>query len=82
MSVKRYDIQAYSFYDAANWETVESEVGDFVHASDYDEFRDCVAWMLECEYMYRMRDFLTCGWAQIEIDYSFHNARKAVEDLL
>ena len=37
MSVKRYDIDAYSSFEAANWTLVESEVGDFVYASDYDE---------------------------------------------
>ena len=47
-----------------------------------DELRELVAWMLECEYAYRMRDFLKCGWVQIEIDYTFHTARKAVEELL
>ena len=37
MSVKRYDIDVYSSFEAANWTLVESEVGDFVYASDYDE---------------------------------------------
>lgn len=49
---------------------------------ELDELRERVAWMLECEYVYRMRDFLGSGWAQIEIDYSFHTARKGVEELL
>ena len=40
MSVKRYDIEAYSYFEAASWTLVESEVGDFVYASDYDELRE------------------------------------------
>ena len=46
MSVKRYDIDAYSSFEAANWTLVESEVGDFVYDSDYDELRERVAWMI------------------------------------
>ena len=49
MSVKRYDIEAYSSFEAANWTLVESAVGDFVYASDYDELGELVAWMLECQ---------------------------------
>jgi hypothetical protein len=40
VSVKRYDIDAYSWFGTAHWTLVESEVGDFVYASDYDELRE------------------------------------------
>ena len=85
MSVKRYDIEAYSYFEAANWELVESEVGDYVHASDYDEFRDCVAWMLECD---ECRQWLyEACWENEKLDLNeiwalYECARKAVEELL
>ena len=82
MSVNRYDIDAYSYFEAANWTLVESAVGDFVYAFDYDELRERVAWMLECEYMHHGRGFLLHGFAIIEIADSFLAARKSVEELL
>ena len=55
MSVKRYDIEAYLYYDDCRWETTESVDGDFVYASDYDELRSRVARLEEalreiCDY--------------------------------
>ena len=67
MSVKRYDIDAYSSFEAANWTLVESEIGDFVYASDYDELRE------------RVRNML----ANLDMVTVFGGcARKAVEELL
>ena len=67
MSVKRYDIEAYSWFGTAHWNLVESEVGDFVYASDYDEL---------CE---RVRKML----ATLDMVIVFDGcARKAVEELL
>ena len=67
MSVKRYDIDAYSSFEAANWTLVESEIGDFVYASDYDELRERVRKMLATLDMVTVFDGCT---------------RKAVEELL
>lgn len=85
MSVNRYDIDAYSYFEAANWTLVESAVGDFVYAFDYDELRERVAWMLECDCVHI--------WVMIDCpspsDDNFNEiadecicARKAVEELL
>ena len=81
MSVNRYDIDAYSYFEAANWTLVESAVGDFVYAFDYDELRERVAWMIECA------DFLD-GVDEDNKDLGLmanvylQDARKAVEELL
>ena len=40
MSVKRYDVEAYSWFGTAHWNLVESEVGDIIRAYDYDELRN------------------------------------------
>ena len=67
MSVKRYDIEAYLYYDDCRWETTESVDGDFVYASDYDELRE------------RVRNML----ANLDMVTVFGGcARKAVEELL
>ena len=85
MSVKRYDIEAYSYFEAANWELVESEVGDYVHASDYDELRERVAWLMECELARKCIAFGTIPYnmqGRVEIMGMSRCARKAVEELL
>ena len=81
MSVKRYDIEAYLYYDDCRWETTESVDGDFVYASDYNELRERVAWMIECA------DFLD-GVNEDNKDLGLmanvylQDARKSVEELL
>ena len=57
MSVKRYDIDAYSSFEAANWTLVESEFGDFVYASDYDELRN------------RAKQFIAALGNVVELDF-------------
>ena len=81
MSVNRYDVEAYSWFGTAHWNLVESEVGDIIRASDYDELRERVAWMIECA------DFLD-GVDEDNKDLGLmanvylQDARKAVEELL
>ena len=75
MSVKRYDIDAYSHFEAANWDLVESEVGDFVYASDYDELRERVKKMIDA---YRNAENCSCPYCMKD----FEAARKSVEELL
>ena len=86
MSVKRYDIDAYSHIEAANWDLVESEVGDFVYASDYDELRERVEWMLEIgetgRWLLSAESGSVFADALEESFASYEAARKAVEELL
>ena len=84
-SVKRYDVEVYSWFGIAHWKLVESKVGDFVYASDYDELRKRVAWMIECydvdQWLFSDCDIIM-GECVEEIGASYNAARKAVEELL
>ena len=85
MSVKRYDIEAYSYFEAASWTLVESEIGDFMYASDYDELRERVAWMMECDLVRKCIAFGTIPYnkhSMAEIMGTSRCAHKAVEELL
>ena len=88
MSVKRYDVEAYSWFGTAHWTLVESVDGDFVYASDYNELRERVAWMMECEG--EQRSIIQEAFHPKSYHRTRHTeflmtlivARKAVEELL
>lgn len=82
MSVKRYDIEAYLYYDDCRWETAESVDGDFVYASDYDELRERVEWMLECDDCPLRNSTEPEKWGFEALWETRYAARKAVEELL
>ena len=81
MSVKRYDLQ----FGLDGFCLVPKNHGKYTLYSDYDELRERVAWMLECE------DYLlilnpTNRWrsmfAHPELRHIVNAARKAVEEML
>ena len=85
MSVNRYDVEAYSWFGTAHWNLVESEVGDIIRASDYDELRERVAWMLECDEFLEWINPTNRRRAMFcypEMRHIFNAASKAVEELL
>ena len=85
MSVKRYDIDAYSGFYPENWMLVESEIGDLVYTSDYDELRELVSWMFECDCVRRCIAFGTIPYnlhAVVEIMGMLRCAEQAVGELL
>lgn len=79
MSVERFG------HDWWNNEIVETFTGEYVLFSDYDELRERVAWMLECEDYLLILD-TTNRWramfAYQELRHIVNAARKAVEELL
>ena len=77
MSVKRYDIEAYLYYDDCRWETTESVDGDFVYASDYDELRSRVA---RLEGVVRMLISCVEDASVLAFDDELESARCALED--
>lgn len=79
MSVKRYDVDAYSWFGTAHWNLVESEVGDFVYASDYNEL--CERHNALVEAVARLRK-LDREKLHPVTDGLLIDARKAVEEIL
>ena len=86
MSVKRYELYIEDEYPWHAGMYAVSE-GDelFVLASDYDELRKRVAWMIECydvdQWLFSDCDIIM-GECVEEIGASYNAARKAVEELL
>ena len=75
MSVKRYNLLAVEYYDGAICEEIESECGDWILASDYDELRGRVKKMIDA---YRNAENCSCQ----ECMKDFDDARRSVEELL
>ena len=80
--VKRYGVRWMEYFLTSEPDIVEVADGEFVPFKDYDELRERVSWMMECDYLCHRRDYPLCGWAIVEIEHSFINSKDAVEELL
>ena len=83
MSVKRYDVEAYSWFGTAHWNLVESDVGDIIRASDYDELRNAVSAMIAAlsKGVFDPGEYFDHD-VRVMRAKEFSAARKAVEELL
>ena len=83
MSVKRYNLLAVEYYDGAICEEIESECGDWVLASDYDELRNAVSAMIAAlsKGVFDPGEYFDYD-VRVMCAKEFSAARKSVEELL